>query len=195
MRLLAGLLLFVLAIVSPCRLAHGQGVRSIVGGPLTTARFERYAALLLRAPDVELQAIDRLHEAYLDRFRSQLDPELRELHRTALDVGDDGRAFEQLLKRIDRMSVRIGEADDVFFAAAAAAVAEPRGVGLQRIRETRERQRLTGGYAGFASMMVGNGTGFVDFVDVLARRRYSSAIAPEKLGDLDELLAAQGLRR
>jgi len=197
LRHLAGLLLGVLvalAFAPAARVADAQSSRSIVGGPLTTSRLERLAALLLRAPDAEMQAVDRLHEAYLDRFRAELDPELRETFRSAQGVGEDGREFEQLLKRIDRMSVRIGEADDAFFAAAAAAVAEPRRAGLQRIKEARERQRLTGGYAGFSTMMVGNGTAFVDFVDVLARGRYSGAVAPEQLAELDALLATQGSR-
>ena len=191
---LARLLLVALMVLPAPRAADAQSTRSIVGGPLTTARFERYAELLLRAPDGEMQAVDRLHEAYLDRFRAELDPELRETYKTAMNAGQDGREFEQLLKRIDRMSVRIGEVDDAFFAAASGALAEPRRAALQRIKEMRERERLTGGYAGFSTMLVGNGTGFVDFVDVLARGRYSGAIAPERRAELDALLATQSSR-
>lgn len=174
--------------------AQAQSGRDIVAGPLTTARFERLARLYVAPSDDELSALDRLHERYLDRFRTEIEPEINA-------IADSGNAgfptkdrFERLLRDIDRVNARIAEADSAFFAAAAEAVAESRRPGIERMKSARERQRLLAGVARFVPMSFGNGASFVDLADLLTRGRYTRAITAEMRPQFDAFLSSQESR-
>lgn len=174
--------------------ALAQSVRGLVGGPLTTARFERLAGLYLRVTDEEMQSLDRLHESYLDRFRAEIEPAITAMS-VEMQVADpDERQFEELLRRLDRVGVRIGEADGAFFGAAAELVGEAQRGGVARMRAARERQRQLGGIASMATMTLGNGTSFVDLLDVLARERFAGAVPEESRARLDAFVQSQGER-
>jgi len=72
---LGHLLSTALAVLLPliaADVAHGQGGREIVGGPITTARFERLLKLFVVPTSEEMKALDRLHEQYLERFRREI---------------------------------------------------------------------------------------------------------------------------
>ena len=76
----AAFVLVTVAAYLPCaRVAEAQGYREIVGGPLTTKRFERLARVYLQPTDAEMSALDRLHERYLERFRNEIDPEIKRI--------------------------------------------------------------------------------------------------------------------
>jgi hypothetical protein len=191
----AAFVLVTVAAYLPCvRVAEAQGYREIVGGPLTTKRFERLARVYLQPTDAEMSALDRLHERYLERFRSEIDPEIKRIAESGNDGFPTKEQWERLLRDIDRVADRIAEADNALFAAAGDAVVEAKRAGVGRMRAARERQRLLGGMARFAPMAFGGGTQFVDVADLLARPAHFEALEPEARARLDALLATQEAR-
>ena len=171
--------------------AAAQGGREIVGGPVTTTRFERLARLYVAPTTQEMTALDRLHERYLEKFRAEIDPEIAAL----ADEGSQGfptrDRFEKLMRDMDRINARIAEADSALFAAATEAVAEARRPGVARMKSARERQRLLSGVARFVPMSFGHGAAFVDLADILARDKYTKAVPAEAREQFDAFLASQ----
>ena len=184
----------VAVVVGLVRGAEAQGYRDIVGGPMTTKRFERLARVYVLPTDAEMSALDRLHEAYLERFRNEIDPEVKRIAESADDGMPTREQWERMLRDIERVGDRIAEADAALFAAAAEAVVESKRAGLARMKAARERQRLLGGMAKFAPMAFGVGTAFVDVADLLARPGYFAPLTPEARAQLDALLATQDAR-
>jgi hypothetical protein len=184
----------VAVVVGLVRGAEAQGYRDIVGGPMTTKRFERLARVYVIPTDAEMSALDRLHEAYLERFRNEIDPEVKRIAESADEGVPTREQWERMLRDIERVGDRIAEADAALFAAAAEAVVESKRAGLARMKAARERQRLLGGMAKFAPMAFGGGTAFVDVADLLARPAYFAALTPEARAQLDALLATHDAR-
>ena len=184
----------VAVVVGLVRGAEAQGYREIVGGPMTTKRFERLARVYVQPTDAEMSALDRLHESYLERFSAEIDPEVKRIAESADDGMPTKEQWERMLRDIERVGDRIAEADAALFAAAGTAVAESKRAGLARMKAARERQRLLGGLAKFAPMAFGGGTAFVDVADLLARPAYFAALEPAARAQLDALLSTHDAR-
>ena len=174
--------------------AHAQGGREIVGGPITTARFERLLRLFVQPTTAEMTALDRLHEQYLERFRTEVEPEIDKL---SADTGagfPSKSRFDRLMRDLDRVGARISDADNAFFAAAAEAVAEPRRDGINRLKAARERQRLLSGVAKWVPGSFGQGAAFVDIADMLARDRFARQVPTDAREQFNSFLALQESR-
>ena len=142
-----------------------------VGSPLTTKRLERLLRIYVDPTPAEATAIDSIHEAYLDRFRAELDPEIKQVGQSINSSMPSRPEFEKFLRDMDRIQQRIAEIDKAFFDSAVALVAPERRAGIERIRSARERQRELSGFSRMGSTMFGGGASFVDLPNMLARER------------------------
>ena len=133
-RLVAILACCALALLPLAPVAHAQGGRDIVGGPITTARFERMLKLFAEPTTAEMTALDRLHELYLEKFRKEIEPEIAALSSDTGSGFPSKDRYERLLRDLDRVNARIADADNALFSAAMEAVAEPRRAGIARIK-------------------------------------------------------------
>lgn len=188
LRVLLACVLLPLAATAP---AQAQGGREIVGGPITTARFERLLGLFVAPTTEEATALDRLHEQYLEKFRKEIEPEIAALSGDAGNGFPTKDRFERLLRDLDRVNARISDADNAFFSAAGEIVAEPRRSGIARLKAARERQRLLAGVSKWVPMSFGQGATFVDIADMLARDRFARQVPPEAREQFNAFLAAQ----
>lgn len=187
----ASAVLAVAAVVAMPQVAEAQGARQLVPGALTTRRFERLLEGYVRPSDAEASSIDRLHEQYLDRFRLEIEPEITRLSNSMSGGMPSRQEFDRFMRELERLNVRVAEADGAFLDACAGVVAEDRRAGFQRIRESRERQRVLSGFGQIGGMMFGASLGFVDAVDLLLRPEFLRAVPAESRERLDALLRAQ----
>ena len=186
----------VAALVAICFLApasFAQGSEA-VASPLTTKRLGRLLAMYVGPTDQESVAIDRLHEAYLAKFRAELDPEISALTKSFAMGMPSQAEFEKFLRDLSRLQNKIGEADNAFLDSAAQLVEEERRAGMQRVREARERQRNLSGIARMGPTMFGGGMAFVDFADVLSRNEYMREVPDAAREQFDALLRSQEQR-
>ncbi len=174
--------------------AFAQRSTQMVGGPLTTKRFERLLRAYVQPTTAEATALDRLHEAYLERFRAELDPELENLGKSMAGGMPTLQEFRKFMRELERLQARIGDADAALFASCAELIAEERRAGLSRVRDARERQRALGGLTGMSSMMFGGGGSFVDLADLATRDRVLGAVPADMRARFDAFLAAQEAR-
>lgn len=174
--------------------AFAQRSTQMVGGPLTTKRFERLLRAYVQPTTAEATAIDRLHEAYLERFRAELDPELENLGKSMTGGMPTMQEFRKFMRELERLQARIGDADAALFASCAELIAEERRAGLSRVRDARERQRALGGMTGMSSMIFGGGGSFVDLADLATRDRVLAAVPADMRARFDAFLAAQESR-
>ncbi|MEY5033364.1 MAG: hypothetical protein RL354_2395, partial [Planctomycetota bacterium] len=110
-RVLLSALLFSLATTLCASVAHAQQSEQMVGGPLTTKRFERLLRAYVQPTTAEATALDRLHEAYLDRFRAEIDPELAQLGQSMGGGMPTVQEFRKFMREIERLQARIADAD------------------------------------------------------------------------------------
>lgn len=169
-------------------------VSQLVGSPLTTKRLERLLRVYVEPTPAEATALDGIHEAYLDRFRIELDPEIKQVGQSMPSGMPSKQEFERFLRDIDRIQERIAAADKAFFDSAVELVAPERRAGIERIRSARERQREMSGFARMGSMMFGGGGSFVDLPDLLARERFLELIPPEQRPQFDAMMLEQERR-
>jgi hypothetical protein len=174
--------------------ASAQRSTQMVGGPLTTKRFERLLRAYVQPTTAEATALDRLHEAYLERFRAELDPELENLGKSMAGGMPTLQEFRKFMRELERLQARIGDADAALFASCAELIAEERRAGLSRVRDARERQRALGGLTGMSSMIFGGGGSFVDLADLATRDRVLGAVPADMRARFDAFLAAQEAR-
>ncbi|MFM7052241.1 MAG: hypothetical protein ACKOYN_08935, partial [Planctomycetota bacterium] len=184
----AAALAALLALPEP---AAAQGARQMVPGALTTRRLERLLEAYVRPTADEASAIDRLHEQYLERFRAELEPEISSLSSSMSSGMPTREQFDRFMRDLERVSTRVAEADGAFVDACAGVLAEDRRGGLQRIRESRERQRVLSGFGAIGGMMFGVSIGFVDAADMLARPEFLRAVPADARERLDAVLRAQ----
>ncbi|MFM7260473.1 MAG: hypothetical protein ACKO3W_07705 [bacterium] len=184
----------VLVLLVVLRAAHAQSSRDVVGGPLTTVRLERLLDAYVRPTPAEQTAIDRRHETYLERYRAEIEPESTKLM-TAMSGGQPSKEdFERFLRDLDRLQDTLAEADNQFLSSATELLAEDRRGGMQRVRESRERQRLLSGIVQFAPMMFGGGGGFVDIASRAIREEYRGRVTAENRDAYDATLRSQETR-
>ncbi|MBI1303389.1 MAG: hypothetical protein GC172_06340 [Phycisphaera sp.] len=186
--------LAILAPASFTAVAGAQGGPQMVPGPLTTKRLERLLKLYVSPSADEASAIDAAHASYLERFRTELEPEIRALSGSMGGGMPSRQELDRFLRESARLGAKVGEADAAFLAAAEAAVPESRRAGFERIREARERQRALSGLARMAPMMFGGGGSFVDIADLLARDAVTGSVPPERRAEFDALLRQQEIR-
>ena len=180
-------------LLSP-RHAVAQMSGQVVGGPLSTKRFERLLRAYVHPTEGESAALDRLHEAYLDRFRAEIDPELAALLKEFSTGAPSLAEFRKLMRETERLQARIADADRALFDSATELLAEDRRAGFARVRGARERQRALGGFTGMSAEMFGGTGAFVDLADLLARDKVLRAVAPEQRAHFDALVTAQEAR-
>jgi hypothetical protein len=190
---LLALLVTVLAALFAGR-AHAQSSGQMVGGPLTTSRFERLLRAYVQPTATEATALDRLHEAYLARFRAELDPEIAALGELMQGGMPTMQEFRRFMREIERLQSRIAEADAALFAACSELLAEDRRGGVARVRDARERQRALGGLTRMSAMIFGGGGAFVDLADLATRDRVLSAVPDDMRARFDAFLVAQEAR-
>lgn len=190
---LLALLVTVLAALFAGR-AHAQSSGQMVGGPLTTSRFERLLRAYVQPTATEATALDRLHEAYLARFRAELDPEIAALGELMQGGVPTMQEFRRFMREIERLQSRIAEADAALFAACTELLAEDRRGGVARVRDARERQRALGGLTRMSAMIFGGGGAFVDLADLATRDRVLSAVPEDMRARFDAFLVAQEAR-
>ncbi|MFM1869234.1 MAG: hypothetical protein RL591_2642 [Planctomycetota bacterium] len=174
--------------------ASAQSSRDIVGGPITTQRLERFLAAYVMPTDAEAAAIDRLHEAYLDRYRAEIEPEASTVMASMSGGQPTKDQFEKFLRDLERIQAKLADADNQFLASATELIAEPRRGGMQRVREARERQRLLSGIVRFAPMMLGGGAGFTDLPARAMREEYFGRVSAENRESFDAALRSQEQR-
>jgi hypothetical protein len=183
----------IAATLASAPVAHAQASQA-VASPLTTKRLERLLKVYVSPTPEEATAIDRLHEAYLARFRAELDPEIQAVGRAMQGGMPSQQQFEKFLRDLDRLQAKIAEADNALLGSAANLVAEERRAGMQRIREARERQRELSGFTRMGPMMFGGGGSFVDLADLLARDEFVRQVPEPMREQFDALLRAQEQR-
>jgi len=196
-RTLVRTLVLALALVAPALLAKpasAQGGPQLVPGPLTTKRLDRLLRMYVDPSPAEASAIDEAHAGYLERFRAELEPEIRALSASMSGGMPSQRELDRFLRESARLGAKVGEADAAFLAAAATMVPEARRAGFERIREARDRQRATSGLARLAPMMFGGGGSFVDLADLLTRDQVVRAVPLDRRADFDALLRQQEVR-
>jgi hypothetical protein len=174
--------------------ASAQSSRDIVGGPITTQRLERFLAAYVMPTDAEAEAIDRLHESYLDRYRAEIEPEASTVMASMNGGQPTKDQFEKFLRDLERIQAKLADADNQFLASATELVAESRRGGMQRVREARERQRLLAGIVRFAPMMLGGGAGFTDLPARAIREEYFGRVSAENREAFDAALRSQEQR-
>lgn len=189
-RLLLALLGFVVA--SPV-FAAPQAARSLVGGPMTTASFERLTRLHVGATNDEMTALDRIHERYLERFRADIQPEIDALSKDRSGLRAGRKELDRQLRECERVSSKIAEADRALFDAASEALPEAKRAGMSKVRSARERQRLL---QGVTAMVAGSseGTVFVDIADLLSRDRFLRRVPAERREQFDAFISTQEAR-
>jgi hypothetical protein len=187
-------LLISLATTLCASVAHAQQSEQMVGGPLTTKRFERLLRAYVQPTTAEATALDRLHEAYLDRFRAEIDPELAQLGQSMGGGMPTVQEFRKFMREVERLQARIADADAALLSSCAELIAEERRPGLARIRDARERQRALGGFTRMSSMMFGGGGNFVDLADLVSRDRVLTAVPADMRARFDAFLASQEAR-
>lgn len=174
---------------SALRTAGAQAGSEMIAGPITTLRFDRLALLFLAPTDDEMDALDRLHGAYLERFRAEIVPEIEALAGAMRGSMPSKAEFEKFLRDLDRIEAKVADADRAFLDAAAGLVAEERRGGIVRIRDARERQRLRSGLARMAPMVAGGGAvSFVDLADLVSREEYALAVDEAQREAFDAIL-------
>lgn len=184
--------------------AHAQQRLQLFGGPITTNRFERTIRAYVAPTDLEMSALYRLHESYLDKFGTEIEPEIvvhdAEFSLFYRDVivhgrNSDNEKFEKFLRVFDRINARIAEADNAFFAAATDLLPLDRQGTMLRVREARERQRLLSGFMGYGLMMTdGNCGSFVDFPNLMAKPSILNGVSAESREMFDSALRSQETR-
>jgi hypothetical protein len=174
--------------------ASAQSSRDVVGGPITTQRLERFLAAYVMPTDAEAEAIDRLHESYLDRYRAEIEPEASTFMASMSGGQPTKDQFEKFLRDLERIQAKLADADNQFLASATELVAESRRGGMQRVREARERQRLLAGIVRFAPMMLGGGAGFTDLPARAIREEYFGRVSAENREAFDAALRSQEQR-
>jgi hypothetical protein len=174
--------------------ASAQSSRDVVGGPITTQRLERFLAAYVMPTDAEAEAIDRLHESYLDRYRAEIEPEASTVMASMSGGQPTKDQFEKFLRDLERIQAKLADADNQFLASATELVAESRRGGMQRVREARERQRLLAGIVRFAPMMLGGGAGFTDLPARAIREEYFGRVSAENREAFDAALRSQEQR-
>ena len=173
--------------------AHAQSAKELVGGPITTKRFERTIRAYVAPTDLEMGALDRLHESYLEKFRAEIEPEIAAV--AATGAGEPNKdQFEKFMRDLDRINARIAEADNAFFAAATDLLPLDRQATMLRVREARERQRLLSGIVQFGPMMFGGGAGFVDFPNLIVKPSILNGVPAESREMFDSALRSQETR-
>lgn len=187
-------MLVIALVMVAARPVAAQSSRDIVGGPITTQRLERFLRAYVSPTDGESAAIDRLHESYLDRYRAEIEPEASTMMTAMSGRQPSKDEYEKFLRDLDRLQDKISEADNQFFASATELLAESRRGGMQRVRETRERQRLLSGIVQFAPMMLGGGAGFIDLPARAIREEYFGKVASENREAFDAALRSQEQR-
>lgn len=174
---------------SALRTAGAQQAREMISGPITTVRFARLASLYLAPTDDEMDALDRVHGAYLDRFRAEIVPEIETLFGALRGSMPSKAEFEKFLRDLERLEAKVADADRAFLDAAAELVAGERRDGMVRIRDARERQRLRSGLARIAPMVSGGANAsFVDLADLVAREEYALAVDEAQREAFDAIL-------
>lgn len=186
--------LALLAAGLPAQRAAAQSGPQLVPGPLTTKRLDRLLRVYVDPSPAEASAIDEAHAGYLERFRAELEPEIRALSASMGGGMPSQRDLDRFLRESARLGAKVGEADAAFLAAAATMVPESRRAGFERIREARERQRALSGLARMAPMMFGGGGSFVDLADLLTRDDVVRAVPLDRRADFDALLRQQEVR-
>jgi flagellar motility protein MotE (MotC chaperone) len=191
LRPLALVFAVVAALLASAPAAHAQ---QPVTPPLTTKRLERLLRVYVAPTPAEEAAIDELHETYLARFRAEIKPELESLPGLfggALPARED---FENALRELDRVHAKIAEIEKGFFDEATALLAEERRAGMQRVRESRERQRNVTGPSSHVFQNVDGRGVFVDLADLLARDEFIREVPEAARKDFDAFLLAQEQR-
>lgn len=186
------LALLAIAAASPA-LAVPQGARSLVGGPMTTASFERLIRLHVGATTEETTGLDKIHERYLEDFRRDIQPEIDAMSNDGGGLRAGRKEIDRRLRECDRMSAKIAEADSRLFDSASNALPEPKRAGMSRVKSARERQRLL---QGAAAMVAGASetTAFVDITDLLSRDRFLRRVPAERREQFDAFLSTQEAR-
>ncbi len=174
--------------------AHAQSAKELVGGPITTKRFERTIRAYVAPTDLEMGALDRLHESYLEKFRAEIEPEIAAVAATMGGGEPNKDQFEKFMRDLDRINARIAEADNAFFAAATDLLPLDRQATMLRVREARERQRLLSGIVQFGPMMFGGGAGFVDFPNLIVKPSILNGVPAESREMFDSALRSQETR-
>lgn len=158
-------------------------------GPLATARLERLARFVAALDAPELGALGRAHEGYLDRFRAEIAPDAEAVLARSVDLQPGDEGFAEFLGELDRLAGRIAAADEAFFTEAAVRLGDARREAVGELAAARERQRLTRGFRTEAVRALGNGTEFVDLVDLASREA-----APAEQAPLAEFARAESAR-
>jgi hypothetical protein len=168
----------------------------MVGGPLATKRLERLLTVYVAPTTEEAGAIDRLHEAYLDRFKAEIDPELKQLTEEGGRLGAKMsiQDFRKFMREVDRLQAKVAAADGAFFDSASAILPEAKRAGLTRVSDARARQREAAGLSRMAPMILGQTGNFVDLADVLARPQYAGEVPPEARERFDAFMRTQEQR-
>ena len=172
---------------------HAQAGMQMVGGPLPTKRHERLLRAYVQPTPDEASAIDRLHEVYLDGFRTELDPQIAAITKSMSAMPTE-QEFKKFLRDTERLQTRIDERDNAFIDSAAAIMPEDRRGGFARLREARERQRELSGLTRFGPMLIGASGSFVDVADLLIRDACLKSVAAESRASFDAILRSQEQR-
>jgi hypothetical protein len=169
-----------LARISFVSTAGAQSSRDVVANAIGMKRFDRLCAYYLAPTESELELLDRLHEAYLDRFRAEIEPQIEAVMKTMGGGMPSKSEFERFLRELDTLNTRIAEADNAFLNAVSESLAEDRRAGVARLRDARERQRLLSGLGRFAPMMFGGGGSFVDLSDLVVQPRVLATVPADR---------------
>ncbi len=182
---------------TPTAFAAPRQSAVLTSPPLSTAGLGTYLSSFVTPTPEEAIAVDRLHETYLERFRKEIDPEIKSLEQVAGTVtsawaGEGSMA--RLIQGAERLQARIAEIENAFFDGVAATVADERQEGVLRARLARERERLLTGPTSLTQTLFSSGGRFVDITALLAEKSIRDAVAEDAAERFDLLLRNQEAR-
>ena len=178
-RVVAGLLPFLLLVVSATTFAQGTGEQ--LPDPMGSRALSRDLERFVSPTVSQWGLIEDLHEAYLERFALLRDGDIaRFLEFTEAEMGGvpDARTAKEFVRRLDATRAKIDEEDARLLGEIAEILDEEQLTGLNRVRLARERESLN---SGFAAEQPG-----IDLWEILTS--FEQAIGPDGFTTIDPVL-------
>lgn len=138
-------LVAMLGIASP---ASAQGTSGQVPDPMSTSQSDALMKAYIRPTKEQAEAIERLHDSYLERFRALRENEIERFLTKMKEMGGamPSRAqVDEFTKGYERVNKQIADVDDSYFDAIVTLLGEERRGAVTRARDARSRTRVLSG--------------------------------------------------
>ena len=167
-RALSILAICVLSVLACAQSARAQGTQGIAPDPLTTGKLADYISWYLPdATPAQLMAIDAAHEEYLIAFRGIRSGPIEQLLKTVRAETREADKITDIMRQIRLVMRAIADADDRLFANIHTIMGPEQAALVQRARDARERECLSG----MQMMSMDGGEGVPDLGRLIAARK------------------------